>query len=298
MGRGWRVRGAGLCLLMGISMPVAATCPPDGWDARALASLREGGFAVDDRARRQALALALVDCLGAPDPGLRDDTGYAALSAWMRGGQLDATTLRALRDALYVRLDGPAGEGFSRPFSALVLAEVARTDRRVPWMDAGERDAMVDRATRYLRSVDDYRGFDPASGWRHGVAHGADWLMQLSLNPALDRAQLRRLVDAAGSQVVPASHAYVFGEPERLAAPVLYAAGRDVMDADAWITWFGELSAGLGDEALAWKDRDWLYRRHDLRAFLMALRVAAAAREDAATRALLPGVDQALASMP
>ncbi|GAB3336831.1 DUF2785 domain-containing protein [Marilutibacter aestuarii] len=298
MGRGWHALGAGICLLVGVSVPVAAACPPDGWDARALETLREAGFAVGAAPRRQALALDLVDCLGDADPGLRDDTAYAALSAWMRGGQLDTATLRSMRDALYARLDAPAGEGFSRPFAALALAEVARTDRRAPWMDPGERDAMVDRATRYLRSVEDYRGFDPAGGWRHGVAHGADWLMQLSLNPALGRAQLRRLVDAAGSQVVPASHAYVFGEPERLAAPVLYAAARGVMDEGEWAAWFADLAVGLGDEALAWKDRDWLYRRHDLRAFLMALRLAAGAREDEATRALLPGIDRALASMP
>ena len=31
-------------------------------------------------------------------------------------------------------------------------------------------------------SVRDYRGFDAKQGWRHGVAHGADLLLQLSRN--------------------------------------------------------------------------------------------------------------------
>jgi hypothetical protein len=49
--------------------------------------------------------------------------------------------------------------------------------------------------------VSDYRGFDDKEGWRHGVAHGSDWLMQLALNPALDRGQLDQMLAAIATQV-------------------------------------------------------------------------------------------------
>jgi hypothetical protein len=51
--------------------------------------------------------------------------------------------------------------------------------------------------------VRDYRGFDTAEGWRHGVAHGADLALQLVLNPAVDKPQIERLLAAVGRQVAP-----------------------------------------------------------------------------------------------
>jgi hypothetical protein len=91
--------------------------------------------------------------------------------------------------------------------------------------------------------VRDYRGFDEREGWRHGVAHGADFALQLALNPALDRAALDRLLGAIASQVVPrGGHFYVYGEPERLAAPVLYIGKRNLHDVDEWRKWFAALA--------------------------------------------------------
>ena len=94
-------------------------------------------------------------------------------------------------------------DGFRQPFAALVLAEVARTDRIESWLTPAQRVALVDSAARYVTSVRDYRGFDPKEGWRHGVAHGADLLLQLALNPAVDRAGLDRLLGAVAAQVAP-----------------------------------------------------------------------------------------------
>lgn len=80
----------------------------------------------------------------------------------------------------------------------------------------------------------DYRGFDDRQGWRHGVAHGADLLMQLSLNPAFGKPELTRIRDAVAAQVMPAGHAYVFGEGERMAAPIVYIARRGVFTEAEW----------------------------------------------------------------
>ena len=55
----------------------------------------------------------------------------------------------------------------------------------------------------------------------------------------LDSDQLAALRDAIATQAVPASgHAYVFGEPERPARPLLAIAQRDVFDAASWTVWF------------------------------------------------------------
>jgi hypothetical protein len=274
-------------------------CEPAGMNALALEEFRARQFVVADDEARASLATALLPCLGAADPVVRDATAFAAYSTWMRGKLLPPATLRSLREALYAMLDADDAQGFRRPFAALVLAEIARTDRVESWMPAAERDAMVRRATDYLESILDYRGFDARGGWRHGIAHGSDWLMQLTLNPALTRAQLDAVLAAVATQVVPASgHAYVFGEPERLARPVLYVARRGLLAAADWELWLGKLASRLGDSAQAYRDSGWLARRHDLYAFLGELYINADLAEEAPVQALQKPVLEALRKLP
>lgn len=295
-----------LLLLLGAILcgPLHAGCPPEGQSRASLEALKLLKFAPLDAASRQSLAEALVDCLGDPDPQLRDGIAYEALAQWLRAGDIEGDGLRALRDRLIPLLDGEDADGFRKPFAALALSEVARTDRLKPWMSADERAAMVASAAVYLESVRDYRGYDNSEGWRHGVAHGADWLMQLALNPALDRAQLDRILAAVAAQVVPGqtgpgqAHAYVFGEPGRLARPVLHAARRG-LHSDAEIqAWLTALTPKLGDPGLAYRDAGWLARRHDLLAFLTALHLEADHSEDPQLRRLKPAIVAALKTVP
>ncbi|MEJ7746596.1 MAG: DUF2785 domain-containing protein [Luteimonas sp.] len=276
-----------------------AACPPEGQSRDSLQALKVLKFTLPDATERQTLANGLLDCLADPDPALRDDIAYEALTQWMRADQLDAEGLRALRDRLYAMLAADDTAGFARPFAALTLSEVARTDRIKPWMTPEERAAMVDAAGKYVESVRDYRGFDDTEGWRHGVAHGADWLMQLTLNPALERAQLDRVLAAVAAQVVPqASHAYVFGEPGRLARPVLHAAKRGLHTEAQWQAWFTALVPKLGETSKAYNDAAWLARRHDLMAFLMSVYLEADQSDDAQLKKLKPAVVAALKTVP
>ncbi len=288
-----------LIVLFILAAAPAMACPPPGYDKPALQALKKNGFAVADPARRRELAQALVACLGDPDPELRDGIAFEALSQWMRADAFDAAQVGALRDRLYGLLDGPEGEGYARPFAALVLSEVARTDRIKPWMSAAERAAMVDKAAAYVEGVRDYRGYDDVQGWRHGVAHGADWLMQLALNPALDRAQADRILAAVVAQAVPASgHAYVFGEPERLARPVLFVAQRGLHSDAEWAAWFAALVPRIGDAKQAYRNVAWLARRHDLTGLLQNIYLQAGNSQDPKIRTLQPAVLAAIKAIP
>lgn len=281
------------------STPALAACPPEGQSHESLQALKVLKFAVLDAAERQALADGLLDCLGDPDPALRDGIAYEALTQWLREGNFDAEALRALRDKLQAMLAEDDADGFRRPFAALVLSEVARTDRIAPWMTPVERAAMVDQAAAYVESVRDYRGFDDKEGWRHGIAHGSDWLMQLASNPALERAQTDRILAAVAAQAVPESaHAYVFGEPGRLARPLLYIAKRGLYSDADWQTWFAALPPKLGDADKAYNDGAWLARRHDLMGFLMSLYLEADQGDDAQVKQLKPAIVAALKQVP
>lgn len=293
---------AGLLLAWCVARDAGAAppgCPPQGQTLQSLLALKTQGFAVPDVGRKQTLAEGLLACLGDSDPMLRDGIAYEALAQWLRAGDFDAAELRKLRDALYGMLDGGDAEGFRRPFAALVLSEIARTDRIRPWMTPAEREAMVGRAAAYLSSVRDYRGFDDRQGWRHGVAHGADWLMQLSLNPALGRGQFDPILAAVASQAVPESaHAYAFGEPERLARPVIFIASRGVYSAADWQAWFASLVPKIGDPGKAYGDGAWLARRHDLTAFLLHLYLEADQSDDPKIAALKPAIAGAISQTP
>src|SRR5678815_2684793 len=128
-----RTAAASLALagLMLTSTALAQTCPPAGMSREQLLELKSHEFKLSDTARRQALALDLVACLGSPDPTLRDGVAFEALAAWMRDKQLSPATVGTIRDDRLVGLlgpDSPDPAGVQRPFAALVLAEVARVD--------------------------------------------------------------------------------------------------------------------------------------------------------------------------
>jgi hypothetical protein len=130
------------------------------------------------------------------------------------------------------------------------------------------------------------------------VAHGSDWLLQLALNPSLQQPQLHDLLGAVATQVMPAGHAYEFGEPGRLGRPVLYIAARGLISESDWNAWFTALVARLGDTALAYQDAAWLARRHDLHAFLTSLYVEADLSKQPSIHALKAAVSAALAQLP
>lgn len=297
------LRSACLLVLSMLLSPALAACPPEGWDRAALDSLKAAQFSEPDDARRQALALDLPDCLGDPDPSLRDGIAYEALSTWMRADALDAATREALLDRLQQQIVPGAGDddGFRAPFAALVLSEVARTDRIAAWMTPAQREALVEAGAAYLESVSDYRGFDQTSGWRHGVAHGADLLMQLALNPALERQQLDRILAAVATQVAPVgNHAYTFGEPERLARPVIFVLKRGLHDEAAWSAWLQGIvaPAPMPDWSGVFTSSDGLAKRHNTRMFLQGLYVALQESGDESLRARVPAVVSALRVVP
>lgn len=284
------------------ALPVGAACPPAGYDAASLQALKSTQFALPDAGRREALALALLDCLGDPDPALRDGIAYEALSTWMRKRQLTNATLATLRDRLLPLLKDEDPQGFRRPFAALTLSEVARTDRIQPWLDEDARARLVAAAVDYLEGVRDYRGFVDGEGWRHGVAHGADFALQLTLNPALTASQLDLLRDAVASQVAPAdAPAYAQGESLRLARPILFVARRDTHDAADWQAWLARIAAPapLPDWNAAFASEAGLARRHNVTAFLSMLYVLVQEQDDVPTRErLLPGLRIAMKELP
>ena len=275
-------------------------CPPQGYTRAYLKALATRNFEVADDAARNALALTLTGCLTSADPRLRDGIAFEALSHFMRSGELRDETMLELEQRLVPWLVGDDPEGFRRPFAALTLSELARADRIRPYLPEPVRTDLLAAAIRYLKSVSDYRGFDDKDGWRHGVAHGSDLVLQLSMNPAFARPEMERMLDAVATQIAPRGHFYMFGEPGRLARPVLTIAQRGVFSQVEWTAWLARVTAPtpFPNWAAAFESREGLARVHDVTAFVQGLYVAVRLSSDKSVLLLLPGVEQAARALP
>jgi hypothetical protein len=265
-----------LVALMLASGAVAQTCPPAGMTRAQLLDLKAHEFKLPDAARRQALALDLVACLGSTDQELRDGVAYGALAEWMRGKQLTPATVGTIMDRLVALLapDRADPAGVQRPFAALTLAEVVRFDRIEAFMTDQQLQRLVDVAARYLQSIRDYRGFDEREGWRHGVAHTSDVMLQLAVNPRTTKAQLDQMLAAIATQVAPpGEHFYTYGEGDRLAQAVFYIAKRKLHTADEWKKWFEQVSAPapLKSWQDAWTSQSGIAKHQNTLQFLSML---------------------------
>jgi Protein of unknown function (DUF2785) len=288
---------AALCLAGAAHLAVA--CPPPQASREQLQALAVKGWQVADDAARESLALGLLPCLASPDPLLRDEFAFSALSRWMRGKLLSAETMRLIGQRSMAMMQAPDTQGFAQPFAALTLAEVARADRMQSLWPADERRAVVAAAAKSLHETRDYRGFDVSDGWRHAVAHGADLLMQLSLNPVLDRGELDSMLAAVASQVLPSGHFYVYGESERLARPVLFAARRQLHSAQEWNAWAARIADRALPTAGVVTTQGALANVHNAKAFLYVLYATLQEGSDTDLRTrLLPGVAAALLRLP
>lgn len=271
------------CLLISPAW-VYAQCPPKGQTETGLQVLKQSEFLVPNDSNRQTLALGLLPCLSSPNPALRDGIAFEALSFWLRKDLLSEATRLQLLDELQSKLSSskPDKAGFTAPFAALVLSEVARTDRIKTWMTPEQRRHLVNDTAGYLSGIRDYRGFDDKQGWRHGVAHASDLVMQLALNPAVEKPQLDLLLDATTGQIGLSGHSYIHGEPERLLRAVLYIAKRDVHAEKEWQAWMDSLvkPAPLAKWDDAFLSSAGLAKRHNLQAFLLLMHANTLQSED------------------
>lgn len=247
-----------------------------------------------------ASLLALIACLGNPDPAIRDKLAFERLSTAMRAGEVDASTLAQMKSRLLEQIK--AGEPILASFSALTLSEVARTDRIKPWMRAEERDELVNTAATFLANVNDYRAFSDSGGYVHAVAHGSDLALQLGLNPAITKPQLDRLLGALATQIAPkdTSVAYWAGEPDRQARAVIYIAQRHLHSDVEWKAWFASLMnpSPLASWSVAFDSESGIRKAHNTRAFLLSVFAAASTTDDAGIRQLVDPARDSLKLLP
>ena len=191
------------------------------------------------------LLVEMNPLLGSPDPVLRDDVAYSAAERWiLRDRRVAPAGLRQLMKQWTTNLDHGLGEAgddrvFSRSFSALCLSVIAASDLAAPFLAPAEARAFFDRLLDYFQRETDLRGFDPARGWMHSVAHTADALKFLARNPKLTAGTDTRLLAAVRAKIESTTAVFTWGENDRMALALQSAVRRDDADAaalEAWVT--------------------------------------------------------------
>jgi hypothetical protein len=275
-------------------------CPPAGFDRARLEALKADNWEIANRRERERFARAVAACVASPDPFLRDGVAYEALAIMLRERRLGAGVRAELTDDMIARLAAPEGAGFERPFAALVLSELARADRIEAFLTPERRTQLLDAAITSFTSVRDYRGFDEREGWRHGVAHGADLLLQLAVNPAFGRDEQTRIRDAIATQISPEGHFYVYGEPERMGRVIFFMARRGAFSEAEWSAWLTEIASPspLQSWNEAFASQAGLARRHNVTAFVSFLATTPRITwDDEEDDVLIAGAESALRAM-
>jgi len=220
------------------------------------------------------LARELVDCLGSPNPELRDRIGYELFTYWLRGDNLSDTTRRDLLIELSTHLADSAQDVTPfRSFSALILSELMRSDAIRPFMTDSDRQALLDTAILALDEESDFRGLDPEVGWVHPVAHIADLLWRFTLHPQTSDQQATAILDAIRSKVAPTVVAYTFNEGDRLARVISTLIQRRLVDASDIIEWAAqfEVPQSMNTWTDAFLTRAGMAELHNTKQFLRAL---------------------------
>lgn len=226
-----------------------------------------------------ALALQLVPCLGSPNSELRDRIGYEFLTYWLRGKELTDTTRHELLRQLSARIDVQpestlSDAAFSRSFSALILAELMRSDAEQAFMSAVERDELFRLAVQALARENDYRGLEPDVGWVHPVAHQADLLWRFALHPETSAIQAQAILESIRNKAATTSASYRFNEGDRLARSVSTVVSRELVDTDSFQQWLStfEKPRSMNDWEDAYQSLHGMAELHNSKQFLRALR--------------------------
>ena len=285
-------------MLIWFSGSVLAACPQ--LPPQAFLAIKAQQFTPALPTTPDQLALTWLDCLAEPNPVIRDQVVFEGYQHWLRQQRLSPATRDQLLQQVLVRLATPAADSVAPAFYSLLLAELVRVDRLTPYLSEAQRAEIIQRLVQQLKQVQDYRGFDAEIGWRHLVAHTADVMLQWALNPALTQVQASEILAALASQLAPSNHFYHFGEPKRLAMPMLYLYLQGQVSESQLIEVWQRLvqRPELADPARLYQSEASLAVLHNVRSHLQAVYVMCQLNDEPKLKALLPALTNLLKQLP
>jgi len=216
----------------------------------------------------------LVDCLGSPNPELRDGIAYELLTYWLRNDALNHTTQFRLLESLTANmLEARIEATLSRSFSALILAELMRADAQNSFMADTQRNQLLESAIDALKEERDFRGLDDEIGWIHPVAHLSDLLWRFTLHPKTTNEQIDQILDGVAYKVAPTTSSYRFNESDRLARVISTAIRQSKISDEKMVLWLAQFETPKSMEkwSQAFRSTAGMAELHNTKQFLRAL---------------------------
>ncbi|MCO4798236.1 MAG: DUF2785 domain-containing protein [Colwelliaceae bacterium] len=278
---------------------IVAKCKSSSWNKEKLLALKKQDFVIEDNEIKQEVAKILLHCLASSDPIIRDQIAFTGLSKWFRDNSFNAEFYNEAFTLLVnvIEADVLDNNDVYKSFSALTLAEIVRVDRKNPFLNNYQHERVVKVATEFLHSIDDYRGYDEVIGWRHSVAHSADLMLQLALNPAIEKNQLDKILSVLSKQIVAKNdHFYIYGEAKRIAMPIVYIFLNEGYQIEDWNLWINKLVSPLpfakwGD---VFESQQGLSKRHNTQNFLYAFYALIKSSKNEKLKSMVPALEQAI----
>ncbi|GAB4433402.1 MAG: DUF2785 domain-containing protein [Anaerolineales bacterium] len=229
------------------------------------------------------LTSELFSYLGSTDPELRDEIAYIVYANWLKMGMYTQESIHEHIAVLTANLVSGIGERdtdsvFLRSFSVLFLAEIVHNDNKNPKLNAATIKKLVDKALWFLENEKDPRGYVPAKGWAHALAHTADLLAVLAKNQHTDADQHLGMLNGITAKLANADDwVYLHGEDDRLAAAALSIFQRGLVKVETIQAWLGSLTDNWKG---AWTDEARTRAFFNLRNFTRSLSLQVTMEEE------------------
>jgi len=218
-------------------------------------SIKENNFALPDGYAIEPLTEELIAYIGSTDPDLRDTIGLEAFYHWLTQGLYSADDLRGIITRLLANLQQNIGEiggdtVFLRSFSTLWLAKIISYENKNKTLQKEDIHAVLEAALPYFAAERDLRGYIPGKGWGHALAHVADLLCALVINPRTDTDEHLQILDCIMNRVRTTTQSiFRYNEDSRIAQPILWICIRNRLPLE-------QIEAGLVALSRGW-DGAW-----------------------------------------
>jgi Protein of unknown function (DUF2785) len=236
----------------------------------------EGAF--PDGYDLEKLTDELLGFLASSDPELRDEFGFSILGNWIYVRHLySPDRLRGMISSLKVGLQVGLGETgtptvFGRSFSALILSVITDYDLEHSFLTAAELSELLKDTLQYFHLEQDWRGYVIGHGWAHSVAHTADVLSNLAMNPNVDAAGLERILNAIAAKLTTMdSPVLAHHEASRLAVAAHNVIARGLLAPKLLHAWLDGMPDTLHPRSQSDLERGDVSARANCEAFLSSL---------------------------
>ena len=162
--------------------------------------------------------------IGSADPVLRDQLVFTLFARGFDEKAFSLEQRKRIIDTflqkkpIFFKIDEADQDAiFLRSFSALLGAVILQADARDSFLNDQQQLLLFQWPVIYLKEESDFRGFVPAKGWAHGIAHGSDFLAAALAHSACEFLDQEQIFSVITSILEKLRVPFIDDEEQRLA---------------------------------------------------------------------------------